>query len=227
MLPRPRAAIALVLALGIGVGLSGCTPAVDLDPAPHATAPACAAVVVALPAEVDGQAIRQTDAQATGAWGDPASVILHCGVPVPGPSDLPCITTPGDDPADPKGTVYWIEDDSKGHTYVFTTYGRDPAVQVALDDTKVSGSSVLSDLQPAVSTLPLNGRRCISVSDVDGGSGSAGASPAPAPPATPTPVRSGTPTPVRSDTGTSPRPGTGTSPRPGTGTSTPAATPRR
>ena len=39
-----------------------------------------------LPETVDGLERRETNAQATGAWGNPASVLLRCGVPTPGPT---------------------------------------------------------------------------------------------------------------------------------------------
>src|SRR5690606_14059223 len=72
--------------------LTGCTPTVTLEPAADATNPECAEVIVRLPDMVDGNEYRYTDAQGTGAWGEPSAVLLRCGVPVPGPSPLPCVT---------------------------------------------------------------------------------------------------------------------------------------
>ncbi|MGO7984166.1 DUF3515 family protein, partial [Rhizobium johnstonii] len=78
-----------------------------------ASATECADVVVRLPATVADQPQRETDAQGTGAWGDPAAVLLRCGVPTPGPTTDPCYEVNG---------VDWIEDDSRKPTYVFTTF---------------------------------------------------------------------------------------------------------
>lgn len=144
---RRRAALAGALILV----LSGCAPIVALTPAPDANNPDCAAVTVRLPDEVGGLAKRQTDAQATGAWGDPDEVVLTCGVEVPAASELPCID---------KG-VFWLRDDSNDAFWLFTSFGRDPAVEVAVDRDIASGPGVvLDDLENAVSFTPLNGLQC-------------------------------------------------------------------
>jgi hypothetical protein len=151
---RRRAALALVAATGIL--LSACAPVVTLHPAPDANNPDCAAVIVRLPDEVGGLAMRQTDAQGTGAWGEPDAVVLTCGVPVPAASELPCID---------KG-VFWLRDDSHESYWLFTSFGRDPAVEVAVDRDIVSGPGVvLEDLENAVSFTPENGLRCTDTDD--------------------------------------------------------------
>ena len=88
-------------------------------------------------------------AQATGAWGDPVTVILACGVTVPGPSTLECQTVEG---------VDWLIDDSEAPRYRFTTYGRAPAVEVYLDydPERTSSADILRALAPAVSQLPVH-----------------------------------------------------------------------
>ena len=139
--------------------LSGCVAAVPMDPAPEANSPACAAVTVRLPDKVADQAKRETHAQATGAWGDPAAVLLTCGLAKPGPTTMPCVTI---------NNVDWIEDDSLKPLYTYTTFGREPAVQVAIDSNTVSGSTALVDLSGAVSTLPVSGQ-CLSPIDVYSG----------------------------------------------------------
>jgi hypothetical protein len=150
---RRRAATAW---LGAGlvistVALTGCSSIVALHPAPDANNPDCAAVIVRLPDEVGGLAKRQTDAQATGAWGDPDAVVLTCGVEVPVASELPCID---------KG-VFWLRDDSNESYWKFTSFGRDPAVDVVVDRDIVSGPGVvLDDLENAVSFTPENGLEC-------------------------------------------------------------------
>jgi hypothetical protein len=143
--------IGAVLLLGAAASLTGCSAIVALDPAPDAASPDCAAVSVRLPDAIDGLARRETNAQATGAWGEPTAVVLHCGVPVPPPtSTLPCVTPPG-------GAVDWLVDDTDEPTYVFTSYGRTPAVSVVIDNTVVSGVSVLDAIDVAVSQLPTSG----------------------------------------------------------------------
>jgi len=136
--------------------LLGCAPAVPLTPAPDASNVACADVIVHLPSSVADQAARETNAQATGAWGDPAAVLLHCGVDVPAPTTLPCLNINGID---------WIEDDSEAPTYRFTTYGRDPAIEVVIDSAAVSGSTALVDVANAVGYVPATGA-CVGAEDV-------------------------------------------------------------
>ena len=137
-------------------GLTGCAAAVPMTPAEDANNPNCASVIVRLPDLVAEQAKRETNAQATGAWGTPARVLLTCGVTVPGPTTLPCVEVNGID---------WIEDDVDAPLYRYTTFGRTPAVEVAIDSDAVSGTTVLVDLGAAVSYLPQTGK-CTDLSDV-------------------------------------------------------------
>ena len=71
----PRRVAAASVALAALAALTACSQAVPFDPAPDAADTDCAAVVVRLPDEVAGQAARETNAQGTGAWGSPASVL--------------------------------------------------------------------------------------------------------------------------------------------------------
>ncbi|CAN7307766.1 DUF3515 family protein [Microbacterium sp. LjRoot45] len=132
--------------------LSACATTVSLQPAPAADSPDCAAVTVRLPATVDGQPRVWTDAQATGAWGAPSSVILTCGLEPPGPSTLQCQSV---------GGVDWLIDDSEAPRYRFTTFGRVPAVEVYLDYDVVSGNDVLNALSGAVGMLPSTDLECV------------------------------------------------------------------
>ncbi|WIB31671.1 DUF3515 family protein [Curtobacterium sp. MCSS17_005] len=154
--PRTFAIVGAVITLA--AGLTGCTNAVSMSAAPSANAAACAAVQVRLPATVDSKFdLRNTNAQATAAWGDPEVAIYHCGVAVPTVSDLPCFS---------QGGVDWIRDD-RGDQVVFTTFGRSPAVQVVVDSTKTT-SSVVQELSDAVSSLPKDGHECLDPDDVQG-----------------------------------------------------------
>ena len=133
MLRRPAALLGALALLA----LTGCAGTIHLAPAPNANDPLCAEVTVRLPAAIADQDRRWTDAQATGAYGDPTSVLIACGVAVPGPtSELQCITLEGID---------WLVDDSQAPGMRMTTYGRDPAVQVFVDTERVSANQALSN----------------------------------------------------------------------------------
>jgi len=171
MSPFRRRVLAGALASFALLVLSGCTPAVPMSPAPDAANPECAEVIVRLPDVLDDPAQqgttgdpagvwlkRETNAQGTGAWGNPAAVLLRCGVPVPGPSTLLCVTLDG---------VDWLRDDSQAPNYIFTTYGRDPAVEVVVDGNRASGTNALVALRLAVSAIPATGA-CTNPDDVLG-----------------------------------------------------------
>lgn len=145
------AAVTVVLA-----GLTGCASTVSLTPAPDANDPACAEVMVRIPAVVDGQSRRFTDAQATAAWGDPSAVLLTCGVAQLGPTTLPCRSVDG---------VDWVIDDADAPRYRVTSFNRAPAVEVFLDNDVVSSAQVLESLSAAVVTLPTNDAVCTGVEE--------------------------------------------------------------
>jgi hypothetical protein len=150
--PRRSTALAIAAPLLLAVALlTGCTSTVSLQAAEDANDPACADLTVRLPDSVDGQPRRWTDAQATGAWGDPASVIITCGVPELGPTTLPCTPVNG---------VDWVIDESDAPRYRVTTFDRTPAVEVYLDNDVVSSAQVLDRLSQVVTVLPQNGRVC-------------------------------------------------------------------
>ena len=159
--------------------LTGCSPIVALDPAPHANDPACASVIVQLPPTLENLPRRETNAQATGAWGEPAAVLLRCGVAVPVASDLPCVQT--DD------GFQWLRDDTRAPTYVFTTYGRSPAIAVVIDQAKLPPGPALQDLERVVAYTKPNGHKCLSVEDSLGGTASPTPSATPSASASPTP----------------------------------------
>ncbi|GGA63819.1 hypothetical protein GCM10011490_13040 [Pseudoclavibacter endophyticus] len=149
----------LVTIAAVALALAGCSgPSVPMQPAANANAPECADVTVRLPETVDGLELRTTNAQATGAWGSPATVLLHCGVATPEPTTDRCISLNGID---------WVEDDADAPTYVYTTYGRSPAAQVTIDASggTVSGTNVLMDLGGAIGYLPAVGG-CVGPDDV-------------------------------------------------------------
>ncbi|MCJ1694817.1 MULTISPECIES: DUF3515 domain-containing protein [Rathayibacter] len=155
----PRRLACPLAALSAVLLLSGCSAPVALEPAADATSTECAEVSVRLPDVVAGQPERETNAQGTGAWGTPAAVILHCGVEVPGPTTDLCVSVSG---------VDWIIDESQAadDVYTLTTYGRDPAVEITVDQSRASGTSAVVDLAESVSYLPKVGE-CTNVSETD------------------------------------------------------------
>lgn len=140
--------VGAVAVVGLGLIVSGCSaPVADVEAAPEATDPVCAEAMVSLPDAVAGFDRRETDSQATAAWGEPSAVILRCGVPVPGPTTEHCVTANGID---------WVTRDD-GEFWTLTTYGRSPAIEVLFDDTRAASSSVMVDLSSAVGRIPATG----------------------------------------------------------------------
>ncbi|MCU1557180.1 MAG: hypothetical protein JWN09_1175 [Microbacteriaceae bacterium] len=164
-----RTGALLAIAPLILAALAACAPTVALQPAAHATDPGCAEIIVRLPNSLDKQPIRQTNAQATGAWGDPTSVLLRCGVTPPGATTATCYTIKG---------VDWLIDSSKQPRYVFTTFGRDPATEVIVDSTLASGTAALDELANAVGTIKQT-KQCTTRQDVLGNAGPPTAVPTP------------------------------------------------
>ncbi len=139
-----RLAALSAAAITLTLSLSACSPTVSLEPAADANNPGCADVIVRLPSAVDGQERRTTNAQSTAAWGNPATVILRCGIEPVEISTLPCVTANG---------VDWIIDESAKPSFRFISFGRDPAVEVIVDSENAVGVNVLDSLSPAVQSI--------------------------------------------------------------------------
>ncbi|MFK5634738.1 MULTISPECIES: DUF3515 family protein [unclassified Ornithinimicrobium] len=102
--------------------LSGCgQDAVRATPFGGSDSPSCEAVADHWPTTVGGLEPRVTAVQSRGvaAWGDPP-VVARCGKAPPGPTEDPCIDVSGID---------WVATELEDGT-MFTTFGRDPAVEV-------------------------------------------------------------------------------------------------
>lgn len=160
------AAVSAVVVAGL---LTGCSSVVSMTPAPHANDVACADVIVRLPDTLENVPRRETNAQATAAWGDPAEILLRCGVAVPTASTLPCVQT--------DANFLWLRDDTNSPNDVYTSYGRTPAVAVVIDQRAHSAGTVLRDLESVIGVTTPNGRTCLSVQDSLGGT----ATPTPTP----------------------------------------------
>ncbi|MGP7961207.1 DUF3515 family protein [Sanguibacter sp. A247] len=147
---RARTLRAVVAAGALALPLAACTPAISLTAGPHATDPVCASIVLAVPDTLGALPKITASAQAAAAWGTTASAVtLRCGVEPPGPTTTQCQAI-----VDATGaSVDWIvvEEPVTGD-WVFTTYGRVPAVEVRIP-AGTSGAAVV-DLNRAVSAAP-------------------------------------------------------------------------
>lgn len=163
-LPRPIGALALcVIGLGVVASLTACAPTVAMTPAPDANDPRCAAVTVRLPDTVAGEAKRTTDAQATGAWGDPAVVLLRCGVTPIGPTTKPCVSVKSGDI-----TINWVlENDPSDTVLRYITFGRVPATELVIQHGVhgVSDANVLPAFNQAIASIPQGALKCQSLSN--------------------------------------------------------------
>ena len=125
--------------------LTGCAATVNLEPAENSNDPACAEVSVRYPDEIGGLEQRYTNAQATTAYGEPAAILVRCGLEPVFASALPCVSA---------GDVDWLVDDSAAPNFRFISFGRTPAVEVVVDSENASGITSLESLSQAVSKLP-------------------------------------------------------------------------
>lgn len=153
-----RAVAAAAASAALVAGLSGCSSTVPLEPADDANNPGCADVVVRLPEVISGQQRRDTNAQATGAWGEPPSVLLYCGVEVPSASTQRCIRV---------DNIDWLVNDENAPSYVLRSYGREPAVDVVVDTTVTGATPALMALSRAVAHTQPNGHACTDLDDAD------------------------------------------------------------
>jgi len=159
---RSRRFFGALLAVGASaLLLTACAPTVAMQPAADANDPRCADVIVHLPDSIAGKAQRETNAQATSAWGDPTVVLLRCGVAPVGPTTKPCITVNGID---------WVlENDPAASALRYITFGRTPATEVVIQHGKggVADASVLPALADAIGEIPQQkNEKCLGTSDV-------------------------------------------------------------
>lgn len=160
----PRAALATVLALTVVAALAACASAVSVAEAPYGDDPDCARVVLALPDELGDMPVLPTTSQASTAWGTATvHVILRCGVEPPGPTTDRCVSveTPGGPSTDWLAVPGESREDGAAD-WTFTTYGRDPAIEVVVpaEIVSVRSTSFLDQLGPAVALLDAE-RSCL------------------------------------------------------------------
>ena len=128
---------------------------VPLEPAEQANNPECAESIVRLPDELAGLPERRVNAQSTAAWGEPAAVILRCGLEPVEVSALVCVTA---------SDVDWLLDESEAPNYRFISYARSPATEVIVDSTVVAGVTVLEELAASIGVLAAT-KRCTEITN--------------------------------------------------------------
>ncbi|GAA1852398.1 hypothetical protein GCM10009813_12350 [Brevibacterium marinum] len=142
----------------VGLSLAGCSRTVVVEPAQDAQNPDCADIMLRLPDEISGEKERTTSSQGTKAWGDPNIAVVRCGVAPPGPTTDRCVSV---------SDVDWISKASEeSDTWVFTSYGRTPAVEVLVNRKAESGNDVLAAISPALSAVKPEAR-CVGAEDLD------------------------------------------------------------
>ncbi len=129
------------------VGLTaGCSSAVKAVPFDGADANAACHEVAALwPTTVADQPLRVTavDSDTVAAWGNPP-IIARCGAPIIGPTQDQCLDVAGID---------WVAvplDDGVS----FTTFGRDPAIEVLVSSAYASEALVMPAFARAAGSIP-------------------------------------------------------------------------
>ncbi len=96
-------------------------------------------------------------------------MLLRCGVEPLGPTTDRCVSVDG---------VDWVIDESDAPNYLFTTYGRTPAVEVLIDNDVVSGTTAIADLSARRVGDPRRGTAASRLDDA-GLAAAAGAEPRP------------------------------------------------
>lgn len=158
--PAARVGVLVAGLALVGALVGGCSgaDAVVVAPAPSASAPVCAQVLLLSPYELLGQERRTTTSQASRAWGDPP-IVLRCGVEPPGPSPERCVRVTSDDGE----SVDWLAVEGDG-AWLFVTYGRTPAVEVVVPTGALppgaQPTAPLVDLAPAVGVTAVE-RTCL------------------------------------------------------------------
>ena len=111
-----------------------------------------------MPDEIAGEKSRTTSSQGTEAWGDPNIAVVRCGVTPPGPTTDQCVSV---------SSVDWISKASEEEdTWVFTSYGRTPAVEVLVNRKAESGNNVLAAISPALTAIKPEAK-CVGAEDLD------------------------------------------------------------
>lgn len=130
----------------------GCSSPVEVTLPGRADDPGCRAAAASWPTEVSGLAPVDTTAGTASvrAWGDPP-IIARCGLPPLSPTTQECLSVNG---------VDWVVSSFTDGTG-FTSYGRDPAIEVLVPSRYAPEPMVLPAFTEAAAALPTNGRQCL------------------------------------------------------------------
>ncbi len=141
----------LVLSLTGALLSAGCASAVKVTPFEGADSGVCREVAAAWPATVAGQEPRDVavESDTVAAWGDPA-IIARCGAPLLGPTTQDCLDAEGID---------WIVEPLDDGVR-FTTYGRDPAIEVLVPQAYAPEPLLLGAFAVTAGTVEQGSNRC-------------------------------------------------------------------
>lgn len=156
--------LALPAAALMVLGLASCGT-VRVPPGPEAADPVCADIILGAPPEVLGFARAETSSQGTAAWGSGEdTIVMRCGVTPPGPTSDLCTTL-----ADGNGVeVDWIVRELEDGVFLYTTYGREPAIDVTvpLSAAPDQPSGAALDLSQVITRNLEATARCVGPGDV-------------------------------------------------------------
>ncbi len=132
--------------------IAGCSSSVKAAPFEGADElPLCQDVAALWPSTVGGENSRVTAAnsETVAAWGDPA-IIARCGATPPEPTTSQCLDI---------AEIDWVAEQLDDGVR-FTTYGRDPAIQVLVPQDYVTEALVMPAFAAAAAAIPQTLGRC-------------------------------------------------------------------
>ncbi|WP_331733052.1 DUF3515 family protein [Streptomyces sp. NBC_01276] len=152
-----NAVVCAVAVVAVGAAVVGTLTDYDVPAGPFAHGAPCAGVVAGLPGTLLGQGRDAVDGVGAAGWGG-GSIVLRCGVRPLGPTVDTCVNVDG---------VDWVLDDGRagrGGVWAFTTYGREPAVEVVFAGGSRSAGDALIAVNKGVRGFPQNSK-CLALSD--------------------------------------------------------------
>lgn len=147
---------ALTVAVTAAAGVAACTAPLTVEPAPYAGDPRCARIMLGIPEEVGGLALRATSSQATAAYGETNEIVVRCGVEPPGPSEDRCVAV------DVGATAQdWLISE-EAEVWRAVSFGRTPAVEVIIPRARADRAvgELLGAFNSSVAQADTNGLAC-------------------------------------------------------------------
>lgn len=99
--------------------------------------------------------VTAVESRGVAAWGDPA-IVARCGKQSPAPTTDPCVDVSG---------VDWVATPLDDGGTMFTTYGRDPAIEVLVPAVYDSHPMLLPEFDEAARQVEQTLGECTSLSD--------------------------------------------------------------